>query len=303
MGRPINKKYFANTNYAKFGGANVGGEGVASVALGTAGTGYSQGLTATVAGPDLINGVAATLSVAVNPATGAITGYTVTSAGSGYLSAPAITLVPAATVTRAGTGDSLGTTITLASTTGLYVGMQVTGSTGLGTGNAANSVLIASVDSATQITVATAHDGAVSGTLTFADIGASGVAGTVALTANGSARQNSIKCEAQIGAGSEVYIGDIVKQTGSKKYKVTTADGTAICTLVTTADLSANQMTISATDSNGNTYFVRKLTQHRAVLVRNVDDGGDSDWLYATGASAPWGFAAASGNTVQIDNQ
>ena len=300
MGRPINKKYFANTNYAKFGEANVGGEGLASVALGTAGSGYSQGLTATVAAPGLVGGQTATVSVAVNPATGAITGYTVTDSGSGYLTAPAVTLVPAATVTRAGTGDSAGTTITLASTTGLYKGMQVTGSTGLGDGNGTNSVLIASVDSATQITVATAHDGAVSGTLTFTDIGASGVPGTSALTANGSARQNSIKCEAQIGAGSEVTTGDIVKQTGSRKYKVTTGDGTAICKLVTTADLNANEMSITATDSNSNTYFVQKLTQHRAVLVQIA---GGSNYLYATGASAPWGFAAASGNVVQIANQ
>ena len=123
---------------------------------------------------------------------------------------------------------------------------------------------------------------------------------TAVLTTGAAARQNSIKCEAQIGAGTEVTTGDVVKQTGSRKYKVTTADGTAICKLVTTADLNANEMSITATDSNSNTYFVRKLTQHRAVLVQIA---GGSNYLYATGASAPWSFAAASGNVVQIANQ
>ena len=305
MGRPLNKKYFGNTitpfnNYAQGGNTGVGGEGLASVALGTAGSGYSQGLTATVAAPGISGGITALITVAVNPATGAITGYTVDNAGSGYLSAPAVTLVPATTVTRAGTGDNLGTTITLASTTGLYKGMQVTGSTGLGTGNGANSVLISSVDSATQITVATAHDGAVSGTLTFTDIGSSGVAGTRALTSGGSARQNAIKFEAQIGSGSEVTTGDIIKQVGNHRFKVRTSDGTAVCKLVASASLGTDEMSITATDSAANTYFVTKITAHRVQLTQIA---GGSNYVYATGASAPWKFDAAAGVYVQIDNQ
>ena len=306
MGRPIHKKYFANTNLQYFGVANVGGEGLASVALGTAGSGYSQGLTATVDAPSLTNGQTATVSVAVNPATGAITGYTVTSAGSGYTSAPAVTLVPATTVTRAGTGNDTETTITLSSTTGLYVGMQVTGSAGLGTGNGANSVLISSVDSSTQITVATAHDGAVSGTLTFTDIGASGVPGTRALTSGAAARQNSIKCEAQIGSGgSEVLVGDILKQVGSRRYKVQTSDGTAVCSLVTTNALGANEMSIMATDSAGGTYLVSKLTSRRAVLVPVANTHGgttSAGTAFASGTSAPWTFSSATSGVVQISS-
>jgi hypothetical protein len=178
--------------------------------------------------------------------------------------------------------------------------MQVTGSAGLGTGNAANSVIVSSVDSTTQVTVATAHDGAVSGSLTFAPIGSSGVPGTRALTANGSARPNAIKFEAQVGAGSEVTTGDILRQVSTRRYKVRTSDGTAICKLVATADLNANEMSIVATDVAANTYFVTKLTAHRATLTQIA---GGSNYVYATGTSAPWAFAAASGLIVSIANQ
>ena len=163
----------------------VPGEGLASVAAGTPGSNYSQGLTATVSAPNSAGGVQATVSVSVSQAGGTITGYAVVEFGSGYTAAPTVTLVKPTTVTRAGTGVILGTTITLASTTGIFVGMQVTGSIGLGAGNAANSVIIQQINSLTEITVATPHDGAVSGTLTFADIGSGGVPGTRSLTTTG----------------------------------------------------------------------------------------------------------------------
>lgn len=287
MGRPIQKKYFGNP---------VGGESLASVALGTAGSDYSQGLTATVSAPQIAGGTTATVSVAVNPATGAITGYTVTNGGSGYTSAPTVTLVPATTVTRAATGTSGQSTLTLASTTGLYVGMQVTGSTGLGTGNAANSVIISSIDSATQVTVATANDGAVSGTLTFTDIGTSGVPGTRTLT---STNPNAIKISAFVVGGSSAVNGDIVKQEASRRYLVTTAQGTSQCSLVAAAP-AAGQMTIIATDSGGKTYYVTKLTAHKALVTQFGAAGHE----FASGTSVPWSLSAAVLNQrVQVENQ
>lgn len=292
MGRPIQKKYFGNTNVPQ-----VGGESLAAVALGTAGTGYSQGLTATVSAPQLPGGVNAAVSVAVNPATGAITGYTVTTAGAGYTSAPTVTLVPATTVTRAATGNNTETTLTLASTTGLFVGMQVTGSTGLGTGNAANSVLIASVDSATQVTVATAHDGAVSGTLTFTDIGASGVPGARTLTAT---KANAITVSAFVTGGS-AKTGDIIRQTGSRRYRVATADGTENLKLVAAAP-AAGEMTMTAEDSAGGTYYVTKLTAHRAVIVKG-DRTGTQFTTGVAGISVPWTLDTPTASvSVKIQN-
>jgi len=241
MGRPLNKKYFGNTNYQDFGFANVGGEGVASVVIAAPiAASMNTGATVTFSAPQLTNGQTATGTVTIDGA-GDIASITVTSAGSGYTSVPTITI----TDTVAGGGE----TATLTS-------------------------------------------------------GSDGV--TIALTANGTARQNSIKCEAQIGAGTEVMTGDVVKQVGSKRYKVTTADGTAVCKLVQNNSLGANEMSIVATDSIGATYFVQKLTARKVVLTQktavNMSPGG-STWNFITGASVPWTFGSPGSGQVQIDNQ
>ena len=94
MGRPLNKKYFANRDV---GGA--GGDTVTSVPVTTAGTLYSQGLTATLSAPNIADGVQATITPVVNLTTGAVTSFTVTNAGSGYTSAPTVTLVKPTTQT------------------------------------------------------------------------------------------------------------------------------------------------------------------------------------------------------------
>jgi hypothetical protein len=233
MGRPLNKKYFANTNYAKFGTANVGGESVASVTIGGSWANFTQATTTVVfSDPELVGGVTATGTVTVTA--GAPVSVTITNPGSGYTSAPTVTIA-----------DSDG-------------GAETTGTA------------------------------------------------TAVLTANGAARQNSIKVEAQVGSGSEVLTGDILKQVSTTRYKVTTADGTAVCKLVTTNALGANEMSIMATDASGGTYLVSKLTAHRAVLVPVANTHGgttSAGSTYASGASAPWSFSAASGSVVQINNQ
>jgi hypothetical protein len=94
MGRPLNKKYFANTNYQDFGTAGVGGESVASVTapagtLADLETGTFTIPEGSISAPQITGGAKPVLAVVV---TGATT-YTVTvvSAGSGYTSAPTIT--------------------------------------------------------------------------------------------------------------------------------------------------------------------------------------------------------------------
>jgi hypothetical protein len=228
MGRPIQKKYFANTNY-KVDGEAVGGEGVASVTIPAPVAASLAALTTTVTftSPQIAGGQTAT-GTAVIDGNGDLTGITITNAGSGYTAVPTITVV-----------DS---------------------------------------DNGETLYVVSGVDGV-----------------TVALTTT---RFNGIKCEAQIGAGSELTTGDVIKQTGSKRYKVQTSDGTAICKLVTTADLGANEMSITATDSDGGTYYVRKLTARKVVLVAGTGT------QFATGASAKWTFGSAVANTtVSIANQ
>jgi hypothetical protein len=110
-------------------------------------------------------------------------------------------------------------------------------------------------------------------------------------------QENAIAAFAFVTGGSN-KLGDIVKQVSSRRYKVKTADGTMVCELVTdgVAD-AAGEMTITATDSAGGTYFVKKLTARRAVLVRN------NGTQFATGASVKWTFGAAvEGSVVTIAN-
>ena len=239
MGRPLNKKYFANTNLQDFGTANVGGESVASVTapagtLADLETGTFTIPAASITAPQITGGEKPVLQVVV---TGATT-YTVTvvSAGSGYTSAPTITF-----------------------------NGSITGGTASG--------------SATPVAT---------------------------LTSAGSARQNGIKCEAQVGAGSEVLTGDVIKQVSTTRYRVQTSDGTAVCQLVTTNALGADEMSIMATDVDGGTYLVSKLTSRKAVLVPVANTHGgttSAGALFASGTAAPWSFDAAEAGRVQIANQ
>lgn len=234
MGRPIHKKYFAQTNIESTG-EGVGGEGVASVTLGGVNnsTGYTTGDAVTFSAPQIPGGETATGTVVA--AAGVITSITVTNSGSGYTSAPTVT---------AATGTI--------------------------------------------------------GTLTL----------TAVLTTGAAARQNSINITAWIPAsgaagyisgagGSSAVTGDIIKQVGSNKYVVETAQGIGRVTLVDTVP-AAGEARIAAVDSAGETYWVTKLTAHRARLTQNSGGGGS---LYATGQTAPWDFVAASGSVVQIANR
>ena len=233
MGRPLNKKFFANTNYATFGTANVGGESVASVTV-VAGdsAGYVTGEAVSFSAPQITGGAYPVATIVATA--GAVTSVVITSKGSGYTSAPTATVT-----TAAGTQ----TTLTL----------------------------------------------------------------TPVLTTGAAVRQNGIKCEAQIGAGAEVTTGDIIKQVSGRRYKVQTSGGVGVCKLVTTEAKDAGQMSIKATDSAGNTYFVAKLTARKAVLVPAANVHGDTTTIgsqFASGATAKWTFGAAVVNTtVTIENQ
>ena len=239
MGRPLNKKYFANTNYQDFGTAGVGGESGASVTApaGTLATLVNGTYTipaGSIGAPDITGGAKPVLTVTVTGATA----YTVTvvSAGSGYTSAPTITFA---------------------------------GSVAGGTGSATP--------------VAT-------------------------LTTGAAARQNGIKCETQYGSGdSEITTGDVIKQVSTKRYRVQTSQGTGTFKLVTTEAKAAGEMSIKATDSDGNTYFVAKLTARKVVLVPAANVHGDTTTIgsqFASGATAKWTFGSAVVNTtVTIENQ
>ena len=234
MGRPLNKKFFANTNYATFGTANVGGESVASVTV-VAGdsAGYVTGEAVSFSAPQITGGAYPVATIVATA--GAVTSVVITSKGSGYTSAPTATVT-----TAAGTQ----TTLTL----------------------------------------------------------------TPVLTTGAAVRQNGIKCETQFGTSdAEIVTGDIVKQVSSRRYRVQTSQGTGVFKLVTTEAKDAGQMSIKATDSAGNTYFVAKLTARKAVLVpaANVHGGtSNTGTQFVSGTTAKWTFGSAVvDTTVTIENQ
>ena len=107
MGRPIASKYFGNRNTD-----GVGGEGVASIALGGTNnsSGYTTGDALTFTAPQITGGTTAAGTVTANGG-GYITAATITNAGTGYTSAPTVT---AAT----GTQGTLTLTATLILTIG-----------------------------------------------------------------------------------------------------------------------------------------------------------------------------------------
>ena len=99
---------------------------------------------------------------------------------------------------------------------------------------------------------------------------------------------NAISAMANV-TGLGAKAGSIVKQEASRRYLVTTGDGTGQCALVAHSPDAAGQMTMTAKDSAGGTYYVTKLTARRAVIVK-----GDRDGVQFTtgtdGISVPWVF-------------
>lgn len=105
MGRPLNKKYFANTNYQDFGTAGVGGESVASVAVTGTFSGKTPGTydipASVISAPQIAGGAKPTLTITLTATAGTVT---VVTAGSGYTSAPTISGAALQALGGAGTG-------------------------------------------------------------------------------------------------------------------------------------------------------------------------------------------------------
>jgi len=137
--------------------------------------------------------------------------------------------------------------------------------------------------------------------------GSTGAAATAVLTTDsglvGSAtnQENAIIIRAKVDVEASVEIGDIIRQVNARSYKVKTANGIAVCKLVADATPDANQAYITATDNNGNTYFVTKLTAHRVRLTRNTQNG-EASWLFENGQGAKWVFGSTTVSTVKIEN-
>ena len=96
---------------------------------------------------------------------------------------------------------------------------------------------------------------------------------------------------AWIPLGASAKICDILKQESSRRYRVQTSDGVGAVRLTApglvgwNSGVTAGYAQLIATDANGSTYYVAKLSGQRALLIQNVQNGS---FLYSTDTSAKW---------------
>ena len=314
MGRPIKKKFIGTT----VGGASLaGGEGVSSVTVRGANS-FSAGTTISFAASP-IGGTTAAASIAyVVPAVnslqgnGNVTSVTVTTSGTGYLTAPAITFNKPANVVVDGVTafyglGAAGTVVKFSSgvTSGIFAGMVANVFfTTLAFGNPTRVV---SVNTTTgNITFSTANTAAITSPISFGDVGFGGSLLSVlaaAVTTANTIQANAFISVASGGLGGR--LSDITSVKGSRRYRVTNNEGTDTVRLIKSTEVAAANtgvgphaaglMTISATDSAGGTYFVTKLDGRTAtVSPAGAAPGGE----FAANAQVIWSMNAAVINTT-----
>lgn len=114
---------------------------------------------------------------------------------------------------------------------------------------------------------------------------------TIALT---STRVNAIAVQAiTSGSTNRTSGNDIIKQVGSKRFRVASQDGTAVCALKGATPTAAGEMTIIATDSGGATYHVSKLYNRTCRLV-NINGTPE----FADNVKVRWTLGSAVASTV-----
>jgi len=110
---------------------------------------------------------------------------------------------------------------------------------------------------------------------------------------------NAIAFQAFVTGGSNQTSGnDIVRQVGSKRFQVRTSDGTGVCKLVQATPAAAGEMAITATDTAGKTYYVRKITNRLVTLTAY----GTSGHLFSNGVTVKWTLGSAASGVVSISN-
>jgi hypothetical protein len=303
MGRPLNKKYFGNRNRGSASTAaddGIGGTRVASVTLGTLGS-YTVRPTITFSAPDLSaeGGVTATGTVtseveSVTAVGGTQVGYTV---GQLITVTGTDAVLRVATIGGTGGDDALTFDFTGGSRgtfTTLPTGAQATTSNGAGVGLTvtlafrAKAIVITEGGSgythAADATASFSGSATLPGTPTVVMITDTGIVGTAGN------QENSINMTGFLTGGSSGNV-DIIKQVSTNRYKVTDGTRTGIVKLKAGAVAAAGEATIVATDATGTTYYVTKLTAHKATLTRF----GGGSYEFATGAAVAWTMNGTSG--------
>ena len=196
-----------------------------------------------------------------------------------------------ASVTVSNTGSNYNSTATIT-----FSAPEVAG------GSRATGRLSVSGGHVTGVTVTNSGSGYLtnSGLITVNNAGTgTGATFVVSLT---SSRPNGISFISYISTGTGVQVnGDIIKQESTRRYQVRNSDGVGRCKLITAPVTTPGTMNIIATDVNGSTYYVSKLTARRAVLVQKTSAG--SGFAFANGHAAGWTLNSASAGRVSISNQ
>jgi hypothetical protein len=331
MGRPLHKKYFGNRNIGtggyqitgnlsnsqNYSDDRIGGEGLASVSNGTVGAiqinnTYKTFPGLTVAAPTLPGGVTATTAVTWEIAAitvgGTNTGYTINQTGAAVVLTgleSQASVDPVITVNTNGSGNV--SSISLTGGRGEFTSIDGTGITtwaitGAGGSNAQATVTFR-VKSIAVVEEGSGYTGLPNLSWSQVNGGTMPSAQTPALTtdsgAPGSAtnQENAIIMYANTsGAGSTGRAADVIKQVNTRTYKVKTSDGIGKVKLGTDSTPATGYAYMVATAESGGTYYVTKLTAHRATLVAKTGDSA------LDGLSVQWTLSSPTGSIVQIEN-
>lgn len=309
MGRPLHKKYFGNRNIGtggnQIGGSlsnsqnyaddRIGGQGVASAAITVAGS-YTTRPTFTFTAPTLPDGVTATGVIISEVLSATISG------GTGYGNAQTFNLTvntaggtAVLNVTSGAGGDV--TTVNSITTRGTFTTLGPVTSVSGGTGTGAVPVLtfralsVSITEKGSGYTAAPTVAGYTNrGGITVATIALTVDTGFVGSATN---QENAIVMYANVGNGAGVV--DIIRQVSGRRYKVTDGTSVGIVTLGTDDTPETGEAYIVAT-ATGGTYFVTKLTAHKATLATKTGDAA------LNGTAAQWTFGSATATIVQIEN-
>ena len=138
--------------------------------------------------------------------------------------------------------------------------------------------------------------------ISAADAAVTFSAGAAAATSVlGNVRDNGLAAYAHIIDGTEGVLVDIMKQESSRRYLVKEDSGAqGQCRLVASnaGDLYPGEMCLIATDTEGCTYFVTKLTARRAYLTQRTSAG--AGYRFADGTSAGWNITGAVTGRVSL---
>lgn len=329
MGRPLNKKYFGNRNIGTNGNQitgnlsnsqnyaddRIGGGAIASVSAGTVGSfvvnnTYQNFPTLTAAAPTLPGGVTAILRPVFELDTvtytsggqtdgdylaGLSTSITGLGGGAVVNIVEVANKVTAVNLTGGNRGEFL---------VGDITGVGITSHQVLQAPNAGTDLQITVTFRVKRIEVVNQGSGYVGtpslswGGHTFTGQTAPSAQTVTMLVDTGAPgtatnQENAIVMYANVGNGAGPV--DIIRQVSTRRYKVTDGTTVGIVELGTDPTPETGEAYLVAT-ATGGTYYVTKLTAHKATLVTKTGDGA------LNGQAAPWLFDAPTATVVQLEN-